>query len=397
MKKSCCFFAGLAWLASASADTPSTALPFTYSLNVRVRYEDVNQAGLTEAESFTVRTRLGLSAAPWHGWSALLEAENIAPIDGDRYSQAGLNPGGAGRAVVADPEGTELNQAWLAFANGQTVLTGGRQRLVFDNARFIGDSGWRQNMQTLDAITLQDQTLPQTTLTYSWLGRINRVFGDRHPQGYWQSNSHLLNASYAGFSPGTLTGYAYWLDFGGSAAAQSCATYGVSFTGATPLSGALKLTYRAEIATQSDSGDSPLHYHANYSALEIGAAAKAGAFTVGHEALGGGDGVGFKTPLATLHAFNGWADLFLTTPATGLRDTYAKAAMNLTSGYNLLAYYHWFATDRSGPDPGREFDAQVSRKFGTHVTALFKYADFQSTAAAYPKVRKFWAQVEFSY
>jgi hypothetical protein len=28
-----------------------------------------------------------------------------------------------------------------------------------------------------------------------------------------------------------------------------------------------------------------------------------------------------QTPMATLHKFDGWADLFLTTPANGLGDT----------------------------------------------------------------------------
>ena len=41
--------------------------------------------------------------------------------------------------------------------------------------------------------------------------------------------------------------------------------------------------------------------------------------------LGSDGGVAaFQTPLATLHAFNGWADLFLTTPARGLRAWWAS-------------------------------------------------------------------------
>src|SRR5690606_19462585 len=127
----------------------------------------------------------------------MVEAENIAAIDGDRYSQAGLNPGGAGRAVVADPEGTEINQAWLAYASDQITTTFGRQRLVLDNARFVGDVGWRQNAQTFDAITLTSQAIEKVNLTYSYLHRINRVFSDRHAQGNWQSDSHVLHAGYA--------------------------------------------------------------------------------------------------------------------------------------------------------------------------------------------------------
>jgi hypothetical protein len=366
------------------------------SLNARLRYEDVHQSGLRDGTAFTLRTRLGLSPEPFHGWTALLEAENIVAFDGDRYSQAGLNPGGAGRAVVSDPTGTEINQAWVAFTRGQTTATLGRQRLVLDNARFVGDSGWRQNMQTFDAVRVQDKSLENTVLTYAWLDRINRVLGDRHAQGYWQSNSHLFNASYAGFAAGTITGYAYLLDFR-SAAASSCATYGASFAGATPVARALKLAYRAELAGQTDYGSSALDYAATYYLLELGLTAKAGGLTLGHEVLGADNGVGFKTPLATLHAFNGWADLFPATPAAGLRDTYLKGSANLPGDLKVLVGHHWFTADRSGPAPGREFDLQVLRKFGPRLTALFKYANFRRSAAAYPDVQKVWAQAEFAY
>ncbi len=366
------------------------------SLNARLRYEGVEQTGLRNADAFTLRTRLGFATAPLQGWKALLEAENIIAADGGSYSQAGLNPGGAGRAVVADPETTEINQALLSYTGGRTTATLGRQRLVLDNARFVGDSGWRQNMQTFDAFVLSDKSLDQTVLTYAYLRRINRVFGDRHAQGYWQSDSHLFNASYTGLGAGTLTGYAYLLDFKNTAAANSCATYGASFSGTAKLSAGLKLAYRAELATQTDYGASALNYAARYSALEAGLAGKPGSLGLACELLGSGSNVGFKTPLATLHAFNGWADLFLTTPAAGLRDTCVKATVNLPAAVALLAFEHWYEADTTGARLGTEFNLQLSRKFGKSVTGLVKFADFRSDSAGFPNVQKIWAQMEFA-
>ena len=232
----------LLWLLTGSARTAeTTSLPDVLaqgklSINARLRYEGVEQTGLRDAGALTLRTRLGFTTAPLHGWKAMLEAENIIAADGDRYSQAGLNPGGTGRAVVADPESTEINQAWVGFEEGNTQFTLGRQRLVLDNARFIGDVGWRQNQQTFDAAIVQDKSLAKTTLTYGFLHQINRVFGDRHLQGKWKSESHLFHANYGGFSAGTLAGYAYLLDFD-NAAANSCATYGTSFNGSAPVAG----------------------------------------------------------------------------------------------------------------------------------------------------------------
>ncbi len=366
------------------------------SLNLRFRYEGVEQTGLRDATALTLRTRLGFTTAPLAGWKAMLEAENITAVDGDSYSQAGLNPGGAGRAVVADPELTEINQAFISYTTGKTSLTLGRQRLVLDNARFVGDVGWRQNMQTFDAAVLQDKSLDQTVLTYAYLERINRVFGDHHAQGYWRSNSHLFNASYAGLPAGTFTGYVYLLDFRKPAAASSCATYGASFAGTAKITPELTLAYRIEAARQTDYGSSPLNFSANYFLLETGLSAKPGGLALGYEVMGSDHNVGFKTPLATLHAFNGWADLFLATPAAGLRDTYVKGSANLPAGVSLLAFQHWYESATGATRLGTEFNLQLSRKFGPRFTGLLKYADFRRGNAAQPDVRKIWAQLEFA-
>lgn len=383
--------------AAAAPETLAAALAQgKVSLNVRARYEGVEQTGLRDANALTLRSRLGFTTAPLRGWKALLELENIVSPDGDRFSQAGLNPGGAGRAVVADPEGSEVNQAWIAWADAKTTATLGRQRLVLDGARFVGDVGWRQNMQTFDGATLVNKSVDKLTINYGYLTRINRIFGDKHAQGNWDSDSHVLNASYTGLKAGTLTGYAYLLDFD-NAAAQSSATYGVSLAGAKPVNKDLKFTYRAEYATQSDYGSSALSYTADYYTVELGFAGQPGALAAGYEVLGSDGGVGFRTPLATLHAFNGWADLFLATPGNGLRDTYLKASASLPRGFALLAFYHQFEADRLGADYGDEIDVQLTRKFGQFVTGLVKYSDFDRDSPAFPNVKKLWLQVDFAY
>jgi hypothetical protein len=129
----------------------------------------------------------------------------------------------------------------------------------------------------------------------------------------------------------------------------------------------------------------------------LGVAGKPGALAVGYEVLGSDGGVSFRTPLATLHAFNGWDDIFLTTPANGLRDTYVKLAANLPGAVSFLGFYHNFEADRLGADYGKEVDLQLSRKFGKRVTGLVKYAKFDRDSTAFPDVRKIWVQVEFVY
>jgi len=366
------------------------------SLNARLRYESVEQTNLRDADALTLRTRLGFTTAPWLGFKAMVEGENIVAADGDSYSQSGLNPAAAGRAVVADPETTEINQVFVAYTGGKTTATLGRQRLVLDNARFIGDVAWRQNLQTFDALVVQDQSLAKTTLTYAYLDRINRVFSARSPQGKWRSDSHVFHVRTAAFAAGTLSGYAYLLDFE-NAAANSCATYGFSFAGTQPLKADVKFVYRAELATQSDYGSSPLNYSTDFTGLEAGLAYKPAILTLGFEQLGSDRRVGFKTPLATLHVFNGWADLFLATPAAGLRDTYVKATANLPAAVVLTAFWHRFDTTVASTKLGEEIDAQLSRKFGRAITGLVKFADFRRDSVEYPNVQKIWAQVEYTY
>ena len=99
-----------------------------------------------------------------HGFSALLEGEGIASA-GDRYN-SGAN-GVTTRPAITDPEGAELNQAYLAWKGGHAGATLGRQRLLFDNQRWIGNSGWRQNEQTFDAVAFDVGLRPGLTARYA--------------------------------------------------------------------------------------------------------------------------------------------------------------------------------------------------------------------------------------
>jgi len=118
--------------------------------------------------------------------------------------------------------------------------------------------------------------------------------------------------------------------------------------------------------------------------------------------------VGFQTPLATLHAFNGWADVFLNTPTTGLQDFYLFGTMKLPQEIPLTVMLHKFnAQTGGGYNYGHEFDISVSRKLGKHWTALAKYAYYDAKngfaaagttpAISNNDVQKFWLQLDFNF
>jgi hypothetical protein len=379
-----------------------------FNINVRTRYEYVTQANLPEdSNALTVRTRFGFTTAPLYGFQGMIEGENITAIGGENHYNAAGSNNQPIRPVVADPVTTELNQAWLGYSTSfdSTKLSAklGRQQINLDNQRFVGDVNWRQNMQTMDAATASAEVVKGLELYYGYVWDVHRVYGnvDGLPAANrdFDSNSHLINVSYNGCPYGRLVGYTYLLDLKNAAGPNnSCATYGAYFAGYTPASDKIMLGYRAEFAWQTDYAESTLSYGTEYYNLELSAAMDAFALGAGYEVLGSDNGVSFRTPLATLHAFNGWADQFLTTPPNGLRDLYAFAQYILPANIPLRAVYHTYEADRLGADYGQEWDFVASKKFGKNWTVLLKYAYFNGqTAPTAPDVQKVWAQVEFNF
>jgi hypothetical protein len=58
----------------------------------------------------------------------------------------------------------------------------GRQKIIFDNARFVGDVGWRQNDQTFDAISYSNGKLVKDlTVTLDYVSKINPITGVVRP------------------------------------------------------------------------------------------------------------------------------------------------------------------------------------------------------------------------
>jgi hypothetical protein len=385
-----------------------------FNLNSRLRFEYVDQdgaPGITEPSyAPTLRTRFGYTTAPLYGFQGMLEGENITVIGPeDNFNAAGSNGTGY-KPVVADPPTTELNQAWLSY-NYTNWITAkvGRQRIALDNHRFVGDVAWRQNMQTFDAVTAEGKPLPGLNLFYGYIWDVRRVFGnvDGLPANNtdFQSASHLINVSYTGWKYARFVGYSYLLDLHNEAGyANSSATYGGYVAGATPVSDKISINYRGEVAFQTDYADNPQEYQAEYYNAELGAAIKPVAFGGGYEVLGtdsndaGPGGVGFKTPLATLHAFNGWNDVFLATPSRGLRDAYGYVQVDLPAQIPLRGVFHKYDADSGGADFGHEFNVQATRKFGKYWSALLKYGyyDGEDAPSAYT-LHKFWAQVEFNF
>jgi len=365
-------------------------------VDLRLRYEGADFDNIDEtADALTIRARVGVETGKFLGTTALIEFDHTEALVEDFNSV--LN-GRSQFPVIADPEVTELNRLQLRNTSIEdTSVTLGRQRIIFDNARFIGNVGWRQDEQTYDALHVSNNSIENLTLNVAYVDQVNRIFGDDEPQSKFESDSWLLNAGYK--IPNdigakiTLGGYAYILDL--SAAALSSKTFGVFVDiGYGGFKG------RVEYATQSDHADSPLDYSEDYLAASIGYSKSGFNASLGYEELGG-DGTGsFSTPLATGHKFNGFADVFLATPADGLEDLYGKigyktGSVGVLPFINMFAVYHDFNAASGGADYGTEIDAVVATKIGK-TGVLLKYANYNADAFA-TDIERYSIQFDYKF
>ncbi len=365
------------------------------TVDMRLRMETVSQESKPEdANALTLRTRLGYLTGDYEGFKAFMEMTHTAAIENNDYLVP-KGPGANGKTdypVVADPEISRLNQAWVSYSGIEnTTVKMGRQRVILDNARFVGNVGWRQTEQVYDALVIANSSLPDTTIVYGYVTRAYNIFGAETP-----SESHLINVSYKGLAIGKITGYAYLLDLAHDGGAADSQTLGLSFNGKYAMNDEFSMLYGLEFAQQSDYADATDIVDANYTKLEIGGAYRGVTVKIGQETLGSNDGLyGFQTVLATKHAFNGWADKFLTTPDDGLVDNYFSIG-GKPMGVKLLAVYHSYTTDEGGDDLGTEINLLAAKKFGAYSVGL-KYADFTDDTPAADDVSKvwLWGQVKF--
>ena len=366
------------------------------SLDLRYRFEAVDQDGISKkAKASTLRTRINYTTTNYHNLNALLEFDNVSVVGNTLYNNAtGLPSANTTYPAVADPAGTEVNQAFLAYTGlPDSTIKYGRQRLILDNARFIGNVGWRQNEQTYDGITLANTSQPSTTIVYGYVNNVNRIFGEASAKGDINTRTHLINLAYSGMGAGKFSVYAYLLDLVDTPAASN-KTYGARFSGGTNIDGGKKLLYSIEYAKQSSYKDGASSIDAAYTLAEVGTMIKGVTAKLGRESLGGDGVYGFSTPLATLHAFNGWADMFLSTPASGLIDTYASAS-GMYNGVNLMAVYHDFNADSGGSSYGTEADLLAAKKIGKYSLQA-KFASYSADSFA-TNTKKLWLMGQASF
>ncbi|MER2490717.1 alginate export family protein [Catenovulum sediminis] len=356
--------------------------------DLRLRYESVDDA--SSANALTFRTRLGFKTADLNGFTGFVEFEDnrvVAGVDEYKVPPAGKTEP-SDKSVIPDPEFTELEQAYIAYKSGGFSAKLGRQVLTLDGHRHVGHVGWRQDRQTFDALNVV-YGVGDFTANVSYVYKHNRIFAEATDI---DSSDILVNLSYK--TPvGKVVVYGYQIDTD-PAGREDLDTYGVSFAGSTGSD--VKFLYSAEYATQDNNKGNDT----DYLSLELGAVFSGVTVKLGQETLGSDDGLAnFATPLATLHKFNGFADVFLGGTfasgglPNGLVDTYGFVGTKV-GGIALKAFYHTFKSDFGSIDYGDEIDLVAATKVGDYGVGL-KYASFSADMGTDKDILWAWVETKF--
>ncbi len=355
----------------------------TLDLALRYRAEWVDDQIHRNALASTLRTTLAYGTPGWHGLGAHLELENVSVIGNeDLYDDGGSN-GVSDRAAVVDPQGTELNQGYAEWRGGGWTLRAGRQVLTHRSAplhRFIGNVGWRQNWQTMDGLRGRYRN-ERTSVEFDYVFNVNRIFGEsnRLPnRADFDVDALMLRSTHRLSAAIDLEGYAYWLRFD-DAASLSTMTLGARASGTWARDQAFDIVYALEAAYQGDAANNPDAHQVGYLQAEAGLGRGGWRYMAGLELLTGDGRSSFQTPLATLHAFQGWADRFLSTPADGVRDVYVRLAGKL-SKLSAQLVVHRFDAHHGGFSYGREIDLMLTRQVGERLTLGLKGAAYAGDA-----------------
>jgi len=363
------------WSVAAVLDDLTAALKAGKAdVGVLTSFEYKNRDDATSpAKQLSIRTRIGYQTGEFHHVRLYAQFHNLTNA-WEEFRHA--DGGDSDRDLIADPDGNRLYKAYLDYsALPQTTVRLGRQEIILDDARLLGNIGWRLNGQSFDAVTVTNKSITDLTLFAGYVNQVNTIALTHVDLDHF----YLINANYAGIKNHHVSVYGYLLDTESKAdSARDSATYGVRIVGKPCI-----VNYAVDYTLQTDFADGEDH-DADMLNLYVGATVAPVDFGVGYSYISGQDGDDrpFDTLYSTAHKFNGFADLFLSTNGggltPGLQDYYAKIGTSFF-GVKLSVIYHYFDSyedDHFDGTYGDEVDVVVVKPISDNLKLLVKYANF---------------------
>ncbi len=356
------------------------------SLNLLIRprweYVNIKNDGKSAANAGTVRAQLGFGLK--RGPLRFYEENTLVVSYYDHYS-----PLDNTYELVPDEPRYRITQLWLAYTSKVASVKVGRQVINLDNQRFVGAVNWRQTPQTFDAARA-DVVIPsglKTKLTLAYICDRQAVVSSLTT--YKICGNAPISYSFLGHmtfqAAPALKGAVYGYHFRNFASA-----YGLNVYGKVPVSD-FSLTYWAEYAHEIVHNKvKKLYGKSDYYHVNVGTNLRllngVPFLQLGYEHFG----KYFVTPLATLHKFNGWADVFL--KYTAASDTYGLNDYYFTLGYRnsaigkLEGVFHKFRAAKSFPGGGKNFGTEIdllyTKPLTKNLSFLLKFANYNADSDA---------------
>lgn len=352
----------------------------------RARYAHVDADNSGQAASLLLR---GSVESRWSDIvSSTIELDAIGTgfkndhSDGERFNDEQLIP---------DPQGTEINQAFLSLNLDATNIHLGRQRINFDNQRFIGGNGFWQNEQTFDAVLGKFKLASNSNVTYSYIANANRIYGDdadgknsgseQNYENTWRSaaflgdhkhRSHLARLEWNEWDYTRVVGYGHRID-NRDMPSVSNNTLGASYTLNYKAS---LVKYRLQLEAAQQNRFELNAENLPYYLVDLGFGINTWELSTRYEILGANNGAAFVTPLGSNHDFEGWADEVGNTPDTGVRN-FSLGLLWRASPLRVETSYHFFKDDLNGNNIGREFDLDFVYKPARKHSLSLRLANFE--------------------
>ena len=344
----------------------------------------------------TMQTRLNVKGTVDENVSAFIQIQDARTWGGET---PGVSPSFTRTGTSNASTGLDVHQAYLLVKNvwgSNLALKVGRQEMVFDEARLIGNIGWIQQAQSFDAIradfnaaglgftTFYSQTLANDT--HPTMGP-TIVAGTRDGHFGGARITYKIGEG----KNDRITGYYYICNntsTGGNDVYDNLNILGIYFNKQlgkvrVRLDGAYEFGDRSAVAGP---------------ALNVDAYMLTGAIEMKHGAGHGGkiglwvdylsgdsngadrDQNQFVTPYATNHKFYGHIDKFLNNPVTGLIDLAVKGSIGITPSTKVQAHFHNFsaASTRTGvaSNYGQEIDLQITHKLAANTALRAGYSHY---------------------
>lgn len=368
------------------------------SLRPRVEYVDEGAQGMGPGQAkthITMQTRINVKATVDDDVSAFVQIQDVRTWGGELGS---AKPPSITNTGTGFNGSLDLHQAYFTVKNvldSGVALKIGRQEMVFDEARLIGNIGWIQQAQSFDAARA-DFGLAALNLTAFYAETVSK---DSHPTlgqtlnanaSTFESRFSGLRATYSlGGKGDRATAYAYYAlrpaRTGGGTVANPLAK-NILYTGLYVAKHISNFRVRFDGAYESGDVDNTTSIQAYMLTASVGTKldiANGAGVALWVDYLSGDDGTDptkdkhFTTPYATNHKFYGHVDKFLNIPTGGLTDYAVKTWLKPADKVKLVVHGHIFRSPQAVvSDLGSEIDTQLHYALAQNTKLVLGYSRF---------------------